>query len=393
MDFFDSECYGLTRQLMASIGLWPYQKRKHRIVQLLCVSFILIQATVLQLTTFITHEYSMTLFIEVFSFDILCMIYVLKYNIVYFHSDHIKYLFDQIERDWKSIKNTDELKIMQQYAYNARFYTIFSASIVYPGTLAFILTTFVPDVLNVVLPLDEPRQRQLPFKIEPFLNYERYFYLIILIFITSAFLGMTVLMATENMYMLFIQHVCGLYKVISHRLRCAFNIRSSKMTPSKIKCRVCTNLLDAVNIHQHCLEFLKDIQRKFSLSYFVLCGFGVASLSINMFRLFLSINAHDVSESIKTGLFVYSHFCYIFWMNYFGQDLIDHGDYLWQEIYNAQWYAAPLHSQRLLLMILRQSMRNTGIIIGALFVPSLEGFATLISMSLSYCMVIYSIHT
>jgi len=88
------------------------------------------------------------------------------------------------------------------------------AAIVYPGTLAFILTTFVPDVLNVVLPLDEPRQRQLPFKIEPFLNYERYFYLIILIFITSAFLGMTVLMATENMYMLFIQHVCGLYKVI-----------------------------------------------------------------------------------------------------------------------------------------------------------------------------------
>jgi len=45
-----------------------------------------------QLTTFITHEYSMTLFIEVFSFDILYMIYILKYNIVYFHSDHVSSL-------------------------------------------------------------------------------------------------------------------------------------------------------------------------------------------------------------------------------------------------------------------------------------------------------------
>jgi len=88
------------------------------------------------------------------------------------------------------------------------------AAIVYPGTLAFILTTFVPDVLNIVIPLDEPRQRQLPLQIELFLDQEKYFYLIVLIFITSAFLGMTVLMATENMYMLFIQHICGLYKII-----------------------------------------------------------------------------------------------------------------------------------------------------------------------------------
>jgi hypothetical protein len=56
MDFFDSECYGLTRQLMASIGLWPYQKRKHRIVQLLCVSFILIQATVLQVSVIVEAD-------------------------------------------------------------------------------------------------------------------------------------------------------------------------------------------------------------------------------------------------------------------------------------------------------------------------------------------------
>ncbi|XP_026828744.1 odorant receptor 22c-like isoform X2 [Ooceraea biroi] len=353
MDIFDNKYYGLTRQLMASIGLWPYQKREHQIVQSLCVSFILILSILLQ----------------------------------------VKSLFDQIQRDWKLIKNADELKIMQQYAYNAKFYTIFSGSIVYPGTLAFILTMFVPDVLDIITPLDEPRPRQLPVQIEFFFDQDRYFYLFSFIFIIVAFLGMTVLMATENMYMLFTQHACGLFKLLSHRLTRTFDMCSSKITPSKTKCRVCTNLLSVINIHQHCLKFLYDMQYKFSSSYFILSGFGVASLSVNMFRLFLALNADNVFESVSSGLFVYAHFCYIFWMNYFGQDLIDHGEYLLQQICNAQWYTAPLHSQKLLLMVLRRSMKSTAIIVGGLFIPSLEGFATLISMSLSYCMVIYSVRT
>ncbi|XP_050465927.1 uncharacterized protein LOC126859058 [Cataglyphis hispanica] len=126
MDFFDNEYYELTRNLMASIGLWPYQKPEHRIVQGLCVSFILILAVLVQLTTFVTHEYSLMLLIEVFSFVILCIIYALKYNVVYFNSNQVKKLFDQIQRDWNLIKDMDELKIIQKYAYKARFYTMFA---------------------------------------------------------------------------------------------------------------------------------------------------------------------------------------------------------------------------------------------------------------------------
>lgn len=90
---------------------------------------------------------------------------------------------------------------------------MFSA-IVYPGTFVFLLTIFVPDFLNFIMPLDEPRQRQLPVQIECFLDPERYFYFISFIFIVAAFVGMTVLMATENMYMIFVQHSCALFELI-----------------------------------------------------------------------------------------------------------------------------------------------------------------------------------
>ncbi|XP_067211477.1 uncharacterized protein [Linepithema humile] len=389
MDFFDNEYYGLTRHLMASIGLWPYEKSERRVIRVFCVSFLLVQAVLLQLATFITHEYSTTLFIDVFSFNILCIIYALKYNIVYFNLNHVKQLFDKIRRDWNSIKNIDELNIIRKYAYKARFYTIFSGLIVYPGTFAFILTMFIPDVLDIIAPLDEPRPRKLPAQIECFVDEEKYFYLISFVFTICAFLGMTVLMATETMYMIFIQHACGLFELISYRLTDAFNTSSSR-TSVPFKSNFYIKLLSALSIHQHCLEFLEDIQHKFATSYFVLCGFGVASLSINMFRLFLAMSMHDMSEIILTGLFVYAHFCYIFWMNYFGQDIIDHSEWFFQQICNTQWYIAPLHIQKLLLITLQRSMKNSSLVIGSLFVPSLEGFATLSSMSMSYCMVLYS---
>lgn len=94
------------------------------------------------------------------------------------------------------------------------FNKFYFTAIVYPGTLAFILTVFVPDVLDVVAPLDKPRPRDLPVKLEFFIDKEKYFYLITVVFILCAFLGMTVLMATETMFMLFTQHACGLYELI-----------------------------------------------------------------------------------------------------------------------------------------------------------------------------------
>ncbi|KAF3054355.1 Odorant receptor 270 [Nylanderia fulva] len=392
MDFFNNEYYGLTRKLMASIGLWPYQKRERRVVRVFCVTFVLVVAILLQLTTFTTHEYSTSLLIEVFSFTILCIIYVLKYNIVYFNSNQIKKLFDQIQRDWHLIKNTDELKIIQKYANKSRFFTIFSGSIVYPGTFAFISIIFIPDILNIIAPLDEPRQRQFPIHVELFVDSEKYFYLISILIMLAAFLGMTVLMATETMYMIFLQHTCGLFELVSCRLTYAFNKCLLRTTPSKPKCKLCTKLLNVFITHQHCLNFIEAVLCDFSTSYFVLCIFGVASLTLNMFRLLQAVTTHKISEAILTCLFVYAHFCYIFWLNYFGQDLINHSECFFQQIYDTPWYTAPLYAQKLLLITLQRSGKTTNILIGGLFIASFEGFSTLISMALSYTMVIYSTH-
>ncbi|XP_011864031.1 PREDICTED: uncharacterized protein LOC105559958 isoform X3 [Vollenhovia emeryi] len=303
MDFFDNEYY-ITRQLMESIGLWPYEKRERRIVRMLCILVLYIQSLVIQLAVFITHEYSATLFINATSFSFLCVVYLLKYNTVYFNSNHVKNLFDQIQCDWKLIENMDELKIIKKYAYKTKLWAIATTFIVYPGTFLFVSTVFIPDVLDFIAPLDEPRQRKFPIQVELFVDQERYFYHVSVFFIILAFVGMTILMATENMYMIFIQHSCALFELISFRLTCAFDTDMSKTTPSKTKCKLCTKLLSALNTHQHCLKFIETMQHNFAMSYFFLFVVGVASASVNSYR-----SQYTIYSKLFYPVYLYTLMC------------------------------------------------------------------------------------
>ncbi|XP_025074020.1 uncharacterized protein LOC112552617 [Pogonomyrmex barbatus] len=59
--------------------------------------------------------------------------------------------------------------------------------------------------------------------------------------------------------------------------------------------------------------------------------------------------------------------------------------------YIAQWQGAPLPAQRLLPIIMQRSTRSCKMVVGGMFVPSFEGFATLMSTTLSYFTVLWSV--
>ncbi|XP_018313157.1 odorant receptor 85b-like [Mycetomoellerius zeteki] len=100
----------------------------------------------------------------------------------------------------------------------------------------------------------------------------------------------------------------------------------------------------------------------------------------------------DIYSTSISFLYVVTHFCYMFFFNYIGQQVIDHSNNIFKKTYNSRWYAAPLNTQKCLIIITYQSMKTyTLTICFGLFVPSLEGFATLISKSLSFFMVLYSV--
>lgn len=99
-----------------------------------------------------------------------------------------------------------------QYLILSIYYSLVLV-LLYLGILVFIVLFFIPDFLDIVVPLNESRRHQLPLVIEPFFDQEKHFLFIMLNFLVISFIDITILFTVETLYMIYIQHACGLLKL------------------------------------------------------------------------------------------------------------------------------------------------------------------------------------
>jgi len=88
------------------------------------------------------------------------------------------------------------------------------SGVIYPSAIAYILIPFLPDILDIVAPLNESRTRQLPFLVEYFLDEQKYFYPILLHIIIALVMGYTTVLATETLALAYFYHVCGMFEIV-----------------------------------------------------------------------------------------------------------------------------------------------------------------------------------
>ncbi|XP_018392478.1 PREDICTED: odorant receptor 22c-like [Cyphomyrmex costatus] len=149
-------------------------------------------------------------------------------------------------------------------------------------------------------------------------------------------------------------------------------------------------LIQAIYAHRRAIDLTNILTNSFATLYFVLLGFALASMSLNFINFYNAIIALEEVDILVFGVLIFAELYYIFLGNYVGQNVIDSSIGICQATYNAQWYAAPLCMQKLILFIMQRSQRKSALTAGGLFDASLEGFAMLMSMSTSYVMVLQS---
>ncbi|KAG7213148.1 hypothetical protein KM043_002463, partial [Ampulex compressa] len=98
----------------------------------------------------------------------------------------------------------------------------------------------------------------------------------------------------------------------------------------------------------------------------------------HMSQIFQTISNMQSKIDLMTGIaFVSMDICYMFFGNYLGQKIMNHSIDFFHQTYNSVWYDAPLNAQKQLLFVMQRSTKETTLLFGGIFVPSLEGFATI----------------
>ncbi|XP_026828832.1 uncharacterized protein LOC105285773 isoform X2 [Ooceraea biroi] len=389
MHEFNKRYFKLNRILLKMVGLWPYQQSYFIRIQKGVFTGIFLTFIIVQLLVFLTAIQPNLMFVlKILSFVFPTMFVTMKYCLFIIHADSMKRLLELIRSDWNFLKDKVEIDILEKYAWYARLLTIIAFAFSYCCLLCAGILQFLPVILDLILPLNESRPLHLIVFAEYFINQEEYLYAMLLHEIFAVHLAAIALCCTSTTIMSYILHGCALLKVA--RVENAIGEDILAIPSPKKEYLLYRRIVNAVIIHRRAIEFIDVFTSSFAVSYDILIIIGVSSLSINLFQFLQIITTKNTNEIFVVSGLIITHLSYMFGGNYAGQQITDHGTKLHQATYNAPWYVAPLHTQKLMLFIMQRANVDVTLTFGSIFVASLEGFCSLTSTAISYFTMLYS---
>ncbi|XP_025160064.1 uncharacterized protein LOC109503932 isoform X2 [Harpegnathos saltator] len=383
MVFPEERYYRLNRILLSVTGLWPYDDNKVRQVRFILLLLIIMLITSPQLLKLFISEYKLDTFLKVLSLDMIMIIITIKYITFYAIVDNVKIFRQYISESWSNLTDEREIQIIYKQGKAGKISTIVLATLVYFMLLFCIFTQYVPNLFDIIKPLNVSRPCRYFILAEYFIDQQKYFHIIAMNINIGLFTLGTILLATETFALANALYAFGLFKIASYRMKYILNGNHLQISATKKYVASRDKIIAAVDMHRRAIHF--------GPTYLILFMGVIFSTSINMFYLFRIITTkQNMLEIIEHSLLIVLHIISLIAANYAGQQFINCDSHVHRTICNTQWYNAPLKTQKLILFLIQKTTKCYKVDAGGMFSPSLEGLATGLSMSASYFMVFCS---
>ncbi|XP_019696747.1 uncharacterized protein LOC109503776 isoform X3 [Harpegnathos saltator] len=388
MVFAGQRYYDIYRIMLTKIGLWPYQKPS--ILQTVFFFSAYISFILFQLTVFLTTKCDFGDVINIFSYILPSFAYFIFYNCFYFNTNEIKQLLEQIKMDWNTVEDS-EMRILEKYAVGSRTISLILVSVLTFGGVVLIIVEMLPVILDVIAPMNVSRPRKITVDFEMFLDQQQYFYVYLIHEIVVVMVGFSTIVATGSLLLAFLTHSCATYKIASILIGNIVTKQTFEIPTDQKTREMYRRITRAVFMQRKAIQFTKFLINSVDKWFFVLMGTGVLSLSCNLLRFLTAVTVlKEISNAIISSGVVFGHFAIMFIGNFIGQIVTDHSAGMFTAVCNTTWYLAPLPIQKMLLFVMQYSLKANTVMVGGIFIASLEGFSTLVTTSISYFTMLYS---
>ncbi|KAL6428710.1 hypothetical protein ACFW04_007945 [Cataglyphis niger] len=340
MQFFDGRNYRINKILLSCIGQWPYQtKRSSSAIIIIIVSLAGTQF-IAKVCGLLSIE-NIDIFIDSLSplvVDIGCGV---KLITCILKAKEIRAIFDQIQSDWQWLKKSTYIKVLNNYAQNGRTFTIIYASAFYSALTLFMLVPLLQPLL--LHSSSNNTARPLLHRVEYYIDMNKYYFPILVHGYATAIICVSIAIAADTMYVIMIQHVCGLFKIIGF-----------------------ANLVEAT----------------FSQMFLILAGFNM--LIMSMTGVTAVTNMDKPEEFLRQITFACALLVHLFFESFQAQSLIDHSAYIKISLMNIAWYQTSFRTRKILIFMIMKTQEPCVLTAGKMFVISMDTFSTIVRTSVSY---------
>ncbi|XP_011860653.1 PREDICTED: uncharacterized protein LOC105557882 [Vollenhovia emeryi] len=305
----------------------------------------------------------------------------------------IQYLLEQLQHIYNELTDENEIIIIEKYGYYAKCYTITFTLMLTSVAFALILYNHWPDACHILFYTNGTwSHRSLPYMTEYFMDKDKYFHVILFHANATFVVGGLSVVATGSILVVYAQHACGMFQIACYRIKRAMAFENLQKSNLENKNLICKGLICAVDMHRKAMTFADSIAIKFETVFSSFIIVGVVCASLNLYRMFqIILFGYNTVELFIRLSYGSVQLFYALIGNYLAQEIIDNNNNIFVTIYDVQWYVAPLQIQKMILFVLQRSAKLFTLKTGGIFVGSLEGAATLISTTVSYFTVLYSL--
>ncbi|XP_018311018.1 uncharacterized protein [Mycetomoellerius zeteki] len=211
---------------------------------------------------------------------------------------------------------------------------------IYTSMALFMMIPMSPQIMDIVMPLNDSRPRKLLIEVEYRVDREKYYYPILFHSYVAIILCISIVVCVDTTYISYVEHGCGLFAAIGYRLehiiskghidKTSYFAKSKERTYQDVEVEdtcfkekaIFYEFVTCLQKHQLAIQYVRVLESSFTLSTGIqlLCNVvGISLIGIQV------INNLDNTENIirYTALWLASFF-HLLCMTLPGQRLMDH---------------------------------------------------------------------
>nr|AXM05194.1 odorant receptor [Campoletis chlorideae] len=386
--FFDHPYYIWNKRAMRLIGIWPEQSIFARILipAFICgnvISMILVEYLYMR-----NAWPDLDVFLEWLA--PLCILSMASTPLLLasFNRDKFQALLDHISSDWKHLSESPNVEVLHEYgarggSITRRYYRwMYSACTCY---LAMPLT--IPKVLDYVVPLNASRPNVYLFNAYYGVDSEDYYPFVIFHMIWESWVAIITMISCEAMFFTYVEHGCGLFKVVEVNLQRLCN------QPGNIeetdKGRSFKILSHCINLHREAIGYTELIESAYTGSLLVLLGCSLLAMSVTELQILMHLD--EPGQLIRFGSFTLTQVVRLYFNIVPGQKIVDHSISIFHCAYAVDWHNLTPKVQRLLILIMIRSLRPCQITAGTVYAVTMENYSSIMQTSMSFFTVLSSV--
>ncbi|EZA52014.1 hypothetical protein X777_09297 [Ooceraea biroi] len=393
MVFVGERCYKIHRIMFMIMGFWPYQKPF--IWRMQAVFFFSAYCCIIfsKFTAFLTTTCNTDCILKRFSYISIDCVYAMNYYSFYFNSESIKQMLEHIQLDWKMFENSDTIKIFEEYLFLSYIFALFAIILIPTMISAYMALECKSLILDAIIPMNVSRPRKTEADYELFLDEQEYFFLYIMQEGLGIMIGFYAILVPAAFCFTLTRHSCAAYKIASCLIQNTAIVRTLQIPVTQQIQFMHRSISFSVYLHRRTLKLMKDFMHAVNLWYFPLVVICILCLSCLLLRLYNAItDTNDLHNTLVCCVLLYTCFMYMFITSFLVQSYSEHSILILKSTYDTLWYVAPVPIQKLFLFM-QTSIKAHMLVLGGLFVFSMEGFSTILTTAISYFTVLNTMHS